>query len=119
MNPTTDLAPSKPAAAVLEKRGNGALSGFRKTLEIVRDYGMSTVAFGTGIYAFILVLQVPMAPEFKGGIALALTLMGLLSQSWVYAREHPRVQSDEFKDHLGRMTTLIERLVDVRARDLR
>jgi hypothetical protein len=85
---------------------------FRELLEIIRDYGMPIVAFGTGIYAFILVLQVQMAPEFKAGVALALTLLGILTHLWAYSRENPRVQSDEVRDQLTRMTNLVERLVE-------
>ena len=91
---------------------NSLLSAFRELLEIIRDYGMATVAFGTGIYAFILVLQAQMAPEFKVGVALVLTVLGLAAQLWIYSREHPRVQSNEVREQLARMTNLVERLVE-------
>lgn len=93
------------------KRQDGFLGAFRELLAIIRDYGMPTVAFGTGIYAFISVLQLPMATEVKAGVALVLTALGLMAQLWVYSRENPRVQSDEVKDQLKRMTDLVERLV--------
>ena len=89
----------------------GLLARLRELLEIVRDYGMPTVAFGTGIYAFILVLQVQIAPELKAAVALSLTLLGLLAQLWVYSRENPRTQSQELVEQLKRMTDLVERLV--------
>jgi membrane protein implicated in regulation of membrane protease activity len=103
---------SQPSQAQPPEHSNRVLAGFRELLEIIRDYGMPTVAFGTGIYAFILALQVQMAPEFKAGVALALTLLGILAQLWVYSRENPRVQSDEVKEQLTRMTNLVERLVE-------
>jgi hypothetical protein len=100
--PSTTEQPTKP---------QGSLAWLREFLEIVRDYGMPTVAFGTGIYAFILVLQVQIAPELKAAVALSLTLLGLLAQLWVYSRENPRTQSQELVEQLKRMTDLVERLV--------
>lgn len=94
------------------QRGSRFLDVFRELLEIIRDYGMATVAFGTGIYAFILLLQVQIAPELKAGVALVLTLLGLAAQLWVFSRDNPRVQSDEVKEQLARMTALVERLVE-------
>lgn len=85
--------------------------GLRYILEMIRDFGMPTVAFGTGIYAFILVLRVPMAVELQTAVALALTLLGLLAWLWIYSRENPRVQSDEVREQLKRMTDLVEHLV--------
>ena len=99
------------------KRQNGFLAGFRDLLEIIRDYGMPIVAFGTGIYAFLVVLRVPMAAELKTAVALALTLLGLLAQLWIYARENPRVQSNEVRDQLTRMTDLVERLVEMNIKE--
>src|SRR5260370_33717391 len=93
-------------------RRNSLLSAFRELLEIIRDYGMATVAFGTGIYAFILVLQAEMAPEFKVGVALVLTVLGLAAQLWMHARLNPRKQSDEVREQLTRMTDLVQHLVE-------
>jgi len=93
------------------------LVGLRDFLEIIRDYGMPTVAFGTGIYAFILVIRVPMAAEVKAAVAFAFTLLGIVAQMWVYARENPRTQSDEVREQLRRMTDLVERLVEINVKD--
>lgn len=95
------------------KRRDGVLVAFRELLKIIRDFGMPTAAFGAGIYAFILVLQVQIAPELKAAVAFVLTLLGLLAQLWVYSRENPRIQGDEVKEQLRRMTDLVERLVEM------
>jgi hypothetical protein len=92
----------------LSSRWERFFSSFRSFMEIIRDYGMPTVTFGTGIYAFILLLQTGVNPLVKAGVALALTLAGLLSQLWVYSRENPRIQNHEVTDQLQRMTTLVE-----------
>jgi hypothetical protein len=110
---TPTLGTSQQIKDQAPKRQNGFLAGFRDLLEIIRDYGMPTVAFGTGIYAFIEVLRLPMAAELKTAVALALTLLGLLAQLWIYSRTNPRVQSDEVKNQLQRMTELVERLVEI------
>jgi hypothetical protein len=89
------------------------LTAFRELLEIIRDYGMPIVAFGTGIYAFLSALQVQMAPEFKAGVASGLTLLGLLSQLWIYARENPRAHNDEVTNQLKAITDLVERLFEI------
>lgn len=114
---TTALSAAQSVKDQATKSQNRFLAGLRDLLEIVRDYGFPTVAFGTGIYAFILVLHVPMATELKVGAALALTLLGLLAQLWTYARENPRAQSEEVKDQLRRMTDLVERLVEMKFKD--
>lgn len=91
---------------------NPVLSAIQQFLSIIVEFGMTTVAFGTGIYAFILVLHVNVAPEVKAGIALALTVAALVAQLWIFSRLNPRVQSDEVKDQLRTMTKLVERLVE-------
>lgn len=105
----------------LQKRSSGAsstfLEGLRYTLEMIRDFGMPTVAFGAGIYAFILVLKVPMAVELQTAVALALTLLGLLAWLWIYSRENPKVQSDEVREQLRRMTALVEHLVEMKIKE--
>lgn len=95
-----------------QSKPNLILSAVRQLLGIVVEFGMTTVAFGTGIYAFILFLHVTMAPEVKIGVALLLTLAAMGAQLWMFARLNPRAQSDEDKDQLSRMTKLVERLVD-------
>jgi hypothetical protein len=72
---------------------------------------MPSVAFGTGIYAFVLVLHSSISPELKAGVALILTMAGLAAQLWMYARHNPRTQSPEVTDQLARMTSLVELIV--------
>jgi hypothetical protein len=91
---------------------NPFLSAVRQLLGIIVEFGMTTVAFGAGIYAFILFLHVNMAPEITIGVALVLMLAALVAQLWMFARLNPPVQSDEVKDQLSRMTRLVERLAD-------
>jgi hypothetical protein len=93
------------------------LDVLRYILEMIRDFGMPTVAFGTGIYAFFLVLHVPMAVELQTAVALALTLLGLLAWLWIYSRENPRVQSDEVREQLRRMNDLVEHLVQMKIKE--
>jgi hypothetical protein len=93
------------------------LAGLRHILEMIRDFGMPTVAFGTGIYAFIIVLRVPMAVELQTAVALALTVLGLLAWLWIYSRENPKVQSDEVREQLRRMTDLVEHLVQMKIKE--
>ncbi len=107
-----DLTTKQNTYSAKEPQRDYFLITFRGLLEIIRDFGMLTVAFGTGIYAFILLLQGPMAPEYKALVALALTLSAMLASLWSYARVHPRVQSEEVKDQLKRMTDLVERLIE-------
>jgi hypothetical protein len=73
---------------------------------------MVAVAFATGIYAIFLVLHIPIASELKVLIGLVLILTSMLAQLWSWARLHPRVQSDEVRDQLTRMTDLVERLTE-------
>lgn len=103
-------APGKPAAQPAPR--NPVLSAIQQFLSIIVEFGMTTVAFGTGIYAFILVLHVNMVPEVKAGIAFALTVTALAAQLWIFSRLNPRVQSDEVKDQLRTMAKLVERLVE-------
>jgi hypothetical protein len=91
----------------------------RELLEIIRDYGLPTVAFGVGIYAFILILEVPGIPEIKAAVAGGLTLAGLFAQLWVYTRANPRKHSDEVSEQLARMTRLVERLTETSIRNNR
>src|SRR5438105_4059426 len=91
----------------------------REILQIIRDYGLPTVAFGVGIYAFILILEVPGIPEVKAAVAGGLTLAGLFAQLWTYARVNPRIHSDEVSEQLARMTRIVERLTDASIRNSR
>ena len=72
-----------------QRSGSRFLDALRSLLEIIRDYGMPSVAFGTGIYAFVLVLHSSISPELKAGVALILTMAGLAAQLWMYARHNP------------------------------
>ena len=113
-HPVQPTQPAQAAQPAQPEPGNPLLSGFRQLLGIIVEFGMTTVVFGAGIYAFILVLHVEMVPEVKVAIALALTLAGLSAQLWMFSRLNPRVQSDEVKDALRTMTNLVERLVENR-----
>jgi hypothetical protein len=87
-------------------------AGVREFLLILSDFGMPLVAFGTGIYAFFFLFHLEMATELKAAFALALVLLGIGAQLWSYARTNPRVQPNEVRDQLDRMTELVERLVE-------
>lgn len=88
------------------------LNGLRGILEIIVKYGLVAVAFGTGIYGCFLAFHFPIASELKLLVALVLVLSSMLGHLWMFARQHPRVQSDEVRDQLTRMTDLVERLTE-------
>lgn len=88
------------------------LGSFREFLEIIRDYGMPTVAFGAGIYSFVAIINENLATELKIVAAITMTSLGLFSQLWLFARSNPKVQSDEVRQQLSRMTDIVERLVE-------
>jgi len=110
MTEQAQVAPAKPVEQPAAR--NPIISAIQQFLGVIVEFGMTTVAFGTGIYAFILVLHLDVMPEVKAGIALALTTVALVAQLWIFSRLNPRIQSDEAKDQLRTMTKLVERLVE-------
>lgn len=87
------------------------MRGFENFLKIVRDYGMSTVLFGAGIYAFLMVINADVSNENNLIIASVLTVLGLFSQLWIYSRENPRQHNNEISDQLERMTKIVEKII--------
>lgn len=98
-----------------QDQGNIVSLLLRQFLEVIRNYGMPIAAFATGIYAFIVVLiSTAVTPEIKIGVALVLTVMGLVAQLWLLARFNPPVQAREISEQLERLTKLVEDLVQFR-----
>lgn len=79
---------------------------------LVRDFGMPVIAFSAGIYLLLVVGTA--TPEYAAIIAGSLVAVGLLSQIWFYAREHPRRANEDVTRQLDRMTDMVERFFDSR-----
>jgi hypothetical protein len=72
-----------------------------EAIDVIRHYGMPTIAFATGIYAFIVLLGDPTASDFKVGAAVVLIVVGLSAllgpDLWQYSRDNPPVRDDKGK----------------------
>lgn len=100
MEPNKSQKSTEPESRIL----HALTHSFEELLRIIRDYGMPTVAFGAGIYGFLMLLNVEVGNNAKIALAALLSIGGMLSQMWSFSRDNPRVHSDEY-------TRLVETMI--------